>query len=286
MSKIHRRMKLALIAVLGMLPLWVLALTSGMAGEPVEHPIARHPFYQERSFHVLIGIVIVLAGFAAYRVARFYWHRKLDPHGFVSEAIFVVDLVGSTHLAAHYGDGLAMRARNSMNDRVLAAAQHHEPEYALNTGDGYLMTFSSVKRAVDTAIALLRDLRDRPPDLSPGPSVAVRVGISYGEVLLDAKGVRHGAAINKAFRIEGLSTENIVYVGEGGKLKQIPERNRIFLDENAAKEFWGSRSADCFVAFCKLKGFSGLHRVYQVPWEQEANPSGFENCDEHARGLA
>jgi len=286
MTKNHRRMKLALIAGLGLLPVWVLAQMPGMASEPMEHPITTQPFYQEQSFHVLIGIVIVLVGFAAYRVARFYWHRKLDPHGFVSEAIFVVDLVGSTHLAAHYGDGLAMRARNIMNDRVLAAAQRHEPEYALNTGDGHLMTFSSVKRAVDTAIALLRDLRDRSPDLSPGPPLAVRVGISYGEILLDAKGVRHGAAINKAFRIEGLSKENIVHVGEGEKLTQIPERNRIFLDENAAKEFWDSRSADCFVAFCKLKGFSGLHRVYQVPWEEEANPSGFENSDEHARGRA
>jgi class 3 adenylate cyclase len=286
MTKNHRRMKLALIALLGLLSLSVPAQMPGMAGEPVEHPITRHPFYQERSFHVLIGIVIVLAGFAAYRVVRLRWHRKPNPHGFVSEAVFVVDLVGSTHLAAHYGDGLAMRARNSMNDRVLAAAQRYEPEYALNTGDGYLMSFSSVKRAVDTAIALLRDLRDRPPDLSPGPPLAVRVGISYGEVLLDGKGVRHGAAINKAFRIEGLSKENLVHVGEGEKLKQIPERNRIFLDENAAQEFWDSRSADHFVAFCKLKGFSGLHRVYQVPWEKEANPSGIENCDEHAQGSA
>jgi hypothetical protein len=38
------------------------------------------------------------------------------------EAVLVVDLVESTRLATHYGDGLAMQARNALRDRVLALA--------------------------------------------------------------------------------------------------------------------------------------------------------------------
>jgi class 3 adenylate cyclase len=120
------------------------------------------------------------------------------PASFVSEAVLVVDLVESTRLATHYGDGLAMRARKALRDRVLAIAEGHGLAFAESTGDGCLLTFPSVGAAVGTAVALLRELRDRPPDVSPGPSLAVRAGISYGEILLDARGARQGVAINKA----------------------------------------------------------------------------------------
>jgi class 3 adenylate cyclase len=129
------------------------------------------------------------------------------------------------------------------------------------------MTFPSVEAAAGTAIALLRELRDRPPDLSPGPSLAVRAGISYGEILLAARGARHGAAINKAFRLEGLPRESFAQVGGEGDLREVPERNRILLDEEAAREIETVKMSRRFVGFASLKGFSGLHPVYEVHWE-------------------
>jgi len=67
------------------------------------------------------------------------WMRgKTDP--FVSQVVFVVDLVESTQLATHYGDGLAMRARTALKDRTLALAEKHRVDFTENTGDGSLMT--------------------------------------------------------------------------------------------------------------------------------------------------
>jgi class 3 adenylate cyclase len=238
-------------------------------GQPMEHPAGRLPFYRERTFLVVTGILFTATGVVVYRVARSWRRRRHGPASFVSEAVLVVDLVESTRLATHYGDGLAMRARNALRDRVLAIAGGRGLTFAESTGDGCLMTFPSVEAAVGTAIALLRELRDRPPDLSPGPSLAVRAGISYGEILLDGQGARHSAAINKAFRLEGLPRDSFAQVdGEGG-LNELPDRNRIFLDEEAAREIEAAEIPRRFVGFASLKGFSGLHRVYEVHWETQ-----------------
>ncbi len=267
MMNVRRMVMVAVMEVLVLLPVAALAQTGtgsdhivqmqGMTGEPMEHPVTSAPFYRERTFLVLVGVAIAGAGFVAYRVGRSRWRQRKGPVDFVNEAVLVVDLVDSTHLATHYGNGLAMRARNILKDRTLAAAETRGLAFAENTGDGYFMTFPSVAGGVQTAIALLKDLRDRPPDFSSGPPLAVRAGISYGEILLDAQGLRHGATINKAFRLEGLSHESFAQVEDGIKLDEIPNRNRIFLDEEAAQELRSAEIPLRFLGFCRLKGVLG-----------------------------
>lgn len=227
------------------------------------HMPAPRRFYEERTFLALVGAGAASAGLVIYRAARGRWRRRSGPASFVTEAVLVVDLVGSTHLATHFGDGLAMQARTVLKDRILAAAGPHELVFAENTGDGYFTTFASVESAVRTAFALLKDLRDRPLELSPAPPIDVRAGIAYGEILLDARGVRHGKVINKAFRLEGLTPEGFVEF-EGRARDEIPERNHVFLDEEAAEEARSAGIAVRRVGFSRLKGFAGLHEVYEV----------------------
>lgn len=224
------------------------------------------PFYQERTFLVLIGLMVAGAGFVAVKFARSRWvQRRRWPMDIVSEAVLVVDLVDSTHLATHYGDHLAMHARNILKDRTMEAAQAQGLVFAENTGDGYFMTFPSVAAAVQTAISLLTDLKDRPPDMSPAPPLEVRAGISYGEILIDKRPSRHGAAINKAFRIGAISQTSFTQLEQD----LVRDRNRIFLDEEAANELRVVEIPLRSVGFCSLKGFSGLHRVFEVPWDKQ-----------------
>ncbi|MFQ5929905.1 MAG: hypothetical protein ACE5MK_09410 [Acidobacteriota bacterium] len=240
-----------------------------MTGTPMENPVISPPFYRERTFWVLIGLAVAGAGFVAFRVARSRWRQRRGSVDFVSEAVLVVDLVDSTHLGTHYGDGLALRARNILKDRTVVAAETRGLAFVENTGDGCLMTFPSVSGATQTAIALLKDLRSRPPDISPGPPIEVRAGVSYGEILLDNLGARHGAVINKAFRLEALSRESFAQLEGGSDLDGIPDRNRIFLDEEAAQELRAAEIPLRSVGLCSLKGFSGLHRVFEVLWERQ-----------------
>jgi class 3 adenylate cyclase len=223
------------------------------------------PFYRELTFHVLIGLIAATAGVLAHRAwSRRRWRRP--PAGVMQEAVLVVDLVASTQLATHHGGSLAMRARNLLEERTLAAARRQGVVFVENTGDGCMMTFPSVAAALQSAVALLRDLRDRPPDLAPGPHLDVRAGVAYGEILLDSRGGRHGAAINKAFRLMGVPSDAFVGVEGEERLKEIPERNRIFVDEEAANESASGDVALRQVGVCRLKGFTGFHRVYELPW--------------------
>lgn len=261
-----------------------------IAGMPMEHPLAPTPFYRERTFLVLLGFGIGGVGIFGYRVLSSRWRRKGAAAGFVSEAVLVVDLVGSTHLATHYGEGLALRATEILHDRTLALAEPRGLTFEKNTGDGCFMTFPTVLAACQTAMALLKDVVDRPPDLSPAPGLELRAGISYGEILIDAGNDRHASAINKAFRLEGLSRESFTQVeGENSKVNEIAERNRIFLDEEAAQELRNEETGKVplrFLGFSRLKGFSGLHRVYEVLWSA-GGPTLSEHVDDKGgeRGL-
>jgi class 3 adenylate cyclase len=237
---------------------------------PMSYPLTPRPFYRERTFLVLLGFGLGGVGLVIYRIARAHWLQKQRPANFVNEAVLVVDLVGSTRLATHYGESLAVRAADVLNERTISLAEARGLTFAKNTGDGWFMTFSSVRGACQTAVALLRDLKDRPPALLPMPALEVRAGISYGEIRQDGLGERHAAAINKAFRLEALSRDSFTQVEGESKADTIAERNRIYVDEEAAQELQKSGSAEValrFVGFARLKGFSGLHRVYDVFWE-------------------
>jgi len=241
-----------------------IAQTQEMGERTMEHPVVTPPFYHERTFHVVAGLAAAAFVFFVYRIVRRRRQKKNAPVDFVNEAVLVVDLVDSTYLATHYGDGMAMRAKNVLKDRILERADARGLSFVENIGDGYFMTFPSVEGAVDTAATLIKDLKSPAGQLASELPLDVRVGISYGEILVDPRGGRHGTAINKAFRLEGLSAESFTKVeGEEGP-KEIADRNRIFLDEEAVRELNPSALPLRSVGFCALKGFSGLHRVFEV----------------------
>ena len=251
---------------------------------PMEGLLEPTPFYRERTFLVLLGLALGGVGVFAYRVIRSRMRRRQTPEASISEAVLVVDLVDSTHLATHYGEGLALHAAEILQERTTALAHARGPTFMKNTGDGCFMTFPSVLSACQTATGLLRDFIERPPDLSPAPSLELRAGISYGEIFMDDTGDRHGAAINKAFRLQGLVAESFRQVeGENSQLNEIPERNRIFIDEEAAQELRKQAPVSVplqFLGFARLKGFSGLHRVYEVRWTETVKSESFLPCKE------
>ncbi|MFY9314561.1 MAG: adenylate/guanylate cyclase domain-containing protein [Burkholderiales bacterium] len=238
-----------------------LAQSAGQAPQP--HGALA--FLLEEMPHVLAGVMAAIGGVLAHRAwSRRRWRRA--PAATVIEAVLAVDLVNSTWLATHHGEALAMRARNLLERRALAAAKTAGVTFVENTGDGCMMTFPSVAAAARAASKLLRGLRDRPPEMAPAPPLEVRAAVTYGQILLDANGARHGAAINEAFRLMSVPNEAFVSVEREERLPEIPDRNRVFLDEDAANEMQPANGAFRQVGVCRLKGFSGFHRVYELLW--------------------
>lgn len=157
-------------------------------------------FLLDETSHVLVGVLAALAGVFAHRAwSRRRWRSA--PTGVVIESVLTVDLVNSTFLATHHGEDRAMRARMVLERRALAAGKSKGVTFVENTGDGCMMTFPSVFAAAQAAGKLLRGLRDRPPELAPSPLLEVRAAVTFGQILLDARGSHHGATINEAFRL-------------------------------------------------------------------------------------
>lgn len=219
----------------------------------------------DETSHVVVGALAAIAGVFAHRAwTQRRWRRA--PAATVTEAVLAVDLVNSTQLATRHGESLAMRARNVLERRALAAAEPRGVTFVENTGDGCMMTFPSVVAAAEAAAKLLRGLHERPPDMAPGPTLEVRAAVTYGEILIDARGGRHGATINEAFRLMSVGAEEFVAVEGEERLENIPDRNRVFLDEDAANELRASSFALRQVGVCRLKGFTGFHRVQELQW--------------------
>ena len=82
-------------------------------------------------------------------------------------------------------------------------------------------------------------------------------------ILIDAHGQRHGATINKAFRIMSVTADVFVTVEGEQRLNPIPDRNRVLLDEASVKELQ-AQDAVRQVGVCRLKGFDGFHRVFEL----------------------
>jgi class 3 adenylate cyclase len=222
-------------------------------------------FLLDETSHIVVGVLAALAGVFAHRAwSRRRWRRA--PAGVVVEAVLAVDLVNSTWLATHHGEDLAMRARNVLERRTLAAAKPEGVSFMESTGDGCMMTFPSVLAAARAARTLLRGLRDRPPEMAPGPPLEIRAAVTYGQITLDSRGSRHGATINEAFRLMDVPNDAFVIVEGEEHLTEIPERNRVFMDEDSANEMGSADMKLRQVGVCRLKGFGGFHRVYELRW--------------------
>ena len=224
-------------------------------------------FLLDETSHALVGVMAALAGVLAHRAwSRRRWQRA--PAAVVVESILAVDLVNSTWLATHHGEDLAMRARNVLERRALEVGKSNGVSFVENTGDGCMMAFPSVPAAAQAAAELLRGLQDRPPEMAPGPLLEVRAAITYGQILIDSRGSRHGAVINEAFRLMGVPGEAFVKVEGEERLAEIPDRNRVFLNEGAANELGPAEFTLRQVGVCRLKGFSGFHRVSELLWKR------------------
>lgn len=220
------------------------------------------PAFGDWPLHVLVGIAAATAGVLGHRAwIRRRWSRP--PAGVVDEAVLALDLVDSTKLTTHYGDRLAMQATNFLRQAALGAAAAHGATYSRMIGDGCMMTFPSVLAAAHAASSVMQQLRRPPQELSSLPPLEIRAGISYGVILLDAEGHRHGATINRAFRL-AVSSDAFVDVAGEPRLEKFPDRGRLFLDEASAQELRPGKASVREVGVCALKGFTGFHRAFEL----------------------
>ena len=235
-------------------------------------PSKEVPFYQEKTFMVAVTVVLMLLVFWVIKrggIRPWGIFKKRD--SFINEAILVVDLCESTRMTVTQGDVFAMRVKNRMKECVREVAQSFSAKFFENIGDGYLVTFPTGADAVRAAVKILQNAAEYNKETPKKERIELRIGINYGELVLDERGGRHGAAINKVFRIEGIKKDQQQNLGEGLKPEEFLEKNRIFVSEEINEEIqdMGDIQAQLVGVF-DLKGFTGLHRIYYIPWKESS----------------
>jgi class 3 adenylate cyclase/uncharacterized protein YggT (Ycf19 family) len=182
-----------------------------------------------------------------------------------SEAIVVIDLVNSTYLVTQFGNTFLLMLKHRLEHQVNQICSRHAAGYSKSTGDGFLICFPSLANAVVSLREIFQATPTMNEDLPEGAEVALRAGLNFGEVLIEPDGDRTGGAVHKTFRIEALTAANLIETEGGIKRPEFPEKDYILASEEAVTAVAKVRSVGFrFLGLCELKGFPGLHRIYQI----------------------
>lgn len=149
-------------------------------------------------------------------------------------AVLVIDIAGSAELTNADEEGMHARIM-ALQDKIIApVVATWEGRVVKYLGDGALAEFPSVVNAVQAAIDILRQNREKEDTLTETQRIHLRAGVNLGDVILQ-NGDIHGEGVNIAARLEGLADPDglcisgLAYEGLG------PKRAHDFADSGPYK---------------------------------------------------
>jgi class 3 adenylate cyclase len=158
------------------------------------------------------------------------------------------DMEGFTRMTESLGDLAAHELVREHNRIVREQTLAHGGREIELRGDGFLLAFSSARRAASCAIALQRRFAARNAS-GGGRPIRIRIGMHTGEVVQDADKF-FGKTVIQAFRIADLARgEEILTSSVTAELL----RSAGDLRWSAEREV-------------ELKGLEGRHRVFALAW--------------------
>jgi class 3 adenylate cyclase len=159
------------------------------------------------------------------------------------------DIESSTEQALRLGDGRWFDLLEIHHSIVRNNLLRHGGTEVKNQGDGFMLTFTSARRAVQFCIDVQQALT-RWSDEHPDEAVRIRVGVHTGEALVGAGGDLFGKHIIVAARIANLA--------DGGEILASHVVREI-TSNRGDLEFGEGRSVS-------LKGIEGTYEVHPVIW--------------------
>ncbi|NNE12283.1 MAG: adenylate/guanylate cyclase domain-containing protein, partial [Ilumatobacter sp.] len=163
--------------------------------------------------------------------------------------ILFSDIESSTERVSRVGDAAwfeLLELHNHVFREELARAGGREIK---SQGDGFMLTFPSVRRALSFATAVQRRLTEHSA-ADPEREIRVRMGLHTGEVITDASGDLFGRHVNKAARIANLAA--------GGQILTSGTVREIASGDHDVEFAAGTEVS--------LKGLDGTHVVHEVVW--------------------
>ena len=177
-----------------------------------------------------------------------------------TEAIVVIDIVGSSKIANVLGNSAASKVINYLKDILKKKVAKYPAEYIKNTGDGFMVIFSKALTAVMLSKELIEELNS-----GENTGFHVRIGINYGETFVLEDGDRRGISVDMAFRIESVKSQEMHQTVSGIKKEDLPRADRIFISETVQKLLGTNQSFNTrCIGYFDLKGFNGRHKIFEI----------------------
>ncbi len=183
----------------------------------------------------------------ARRLMRQSAEARRQPEGTVT--ILFTDIERSTAIVQELGDEGARAVFREHDSLLRDVVESHGGTEVKQQGDGFMIAFSSARRAVLCAIGMQRAI-SRPNQGRPQVAVRVRIGLNTGETIAEEQDY-FGEAVILASRIAGKA--------QGGQIL-VSELTKALVGAS------GVRFVDC--GQHELKGLRGGHRLFEVVWAE------------------
>src|SRR5262245_45899981 len=102
-------------------------------------------------------------------------------------AILAADVVGYSRLMEADEAETFARLKTLRRELVEPVLQEHGGRFVDLKGDGAIVEFQSVTRAVEAAVAIQQAMRDRESGLPDDRRIRYRIGINLGDVIIDGE---------------------------------------------------------------------------------------------------
>lgn len=185
-------------------------------------------------------------------------------------AVLFTDIVGSTELTALRGDEDARAIRTQHDKLVRKQLTAHRGREVQTTGDGFLVTFSSVRSAVSCACGI-QLAQAKHNQRHPDQALSLRLGLNAGEVSFRDDGL-FGSAVNLAARVMAKAGPGEILVTEVVKLLVgiMPEVE--FRDRGRFR----------------LRGLPSRWRLFELAWSSDitTNPAADGTTNGHVEQRA
>jgi DNA-binding SARP family transcriptional activator/class 3 adenylate cyclase/tetratricopeptide (TPR) repeat protein len=168
--------------------------------------------------------------------------------------ILFTDVEASTDLRTRRGDQVAQHLLRDHEEIVRSQVEAHGGREVKALGDGFMVAFTSARRALSCAVGIQRTLEARRSEL---PEVRVRIGLNTGEVVREGDDL-YGQSVHAAARIAAKAAGGEILVSEVVKQLAGTSPDLVFRDRGQYR----------------LKGFPERFRLYEVPWRDEEDQGG------------
>jgi glycine/sarcosine N-methyltransferase len=157
--------------------------------------------------------------FITYVASRGYATSEWAPAGKYKEHVIAfTDITRSSHEKKRLGEADYTTEWEAHHRQVSRLVERHQGKVINDTGDGFLLSFTTPSSAVDCLNAIVKDPGTRELD--------VRAGVNKGRAMIDAEGKLRGRAVDVASRIcdSQLAHPNRVVADDRVKIK-VPGRS-------------------------------------------------------------